>query len=126
MRRDLWSQLCILFSSLIQPKLVQAKYWKDARDIDSYLKYNTFIADINNEGSTKNQTYVKNIAALENFVMVRFNRDSMVVPTETSWFGFYTPGQATEIQRLNETTLYKEVSATYILTSSLVQARRLK
>ncbi|KAF4528127.1 hypothetical protein B566_EDAN016330 [Ephemera danica] len=46
--------------------------------------------------------------ALENLVLVRFNNDTMVEPVDSEWFGFYKPGQALEVQSLQESTLYKE------------------
>ena len=46
---------------------------------------------------------------LQNFVMVKFLRDSVVVPRESEWFGFYSPGQDTEILPLQKLKIYMEV-----------------
>jgi palmitoyl-protein thioesterase len=43
---------------------------------------------------------------LENLVLVKFNHDSMVVPKDSEWFGFYKEGQAKEIYSLEESKLY--------------------
>lgn len=40
----------------------------------------------------------------------------MVEPVETEWFGFYKPGQAEEVQKLQQSELYQQV---YILTIDL-------
>lgn len=43
---------------------------------------------------------------LENLVLVKFNHDSMVVPKDSEWFGFYKEGQVKEIYSLEESKLY--------------------
>ena len=58
-----------------------------------------------------NEKYRENLKKLENFVMVKFLRDSMVIPIESEWFGFYAPGQDKEVLPLRNTTLYTEVSS---------------
>ena len=40
--------------------------------------------------------------------MVKFLNDEMVDPIESSWFGFYKPGQGIEVQTLQESRLYLE------------------
>jgi len=92
----------------IQSFLVQAEYWNDPLDQDNYLKYNVFLPDINNEKDKKNDQYKKNLLTLKNFVMVKFNQDSIVVPRESEWFGYYKPGQDQETQSLIEFPIYKE------------------
>ena len=57
-----------------------------------------------------NETYKDNLKKLENLVLVKFNQDSMVIPRESAWFGFYAPGQDKELLDLQNTTLYTEVS----------------
>ena len=42
-------------------------------------------------------------------VLVQFLNDTVVIPRESEWFGFYTPGQDKELQTLQESTLYTEV-----------------
>lgn len=54
--------------------------------------------------------YRSNLKKLDNFVMVKFLNDSMVVPVESEWFGFYSPGQDQEVLPLQQTKLYLEVS----------------
>lgn len=56
-----------------------------------------------------NEDYRTNLKKLENFVMVKFLQDSMVVPRESEWFGFYAPGQDIEVLPLQQTQLYLEV-----------------
>ncbi|XP_069688070.1 palmitoyl-protein thioesterase 1 [Periplaneta americana] len=91
--------------SWVQEALVQAEYWHDPLNEEEYRKYSIFLADINNE-NMKNITYIKNLSKLKNFVMVKFNNDTIVAPKETEWFGFYKPGQSSEVMTLQESDLY--------------------
>ncbi|KAK8375985.1 hypothetical protein O3P69_008602 [Scylla paramamosain] len=91
----------------IQDSLVQAQYWHDPLHEDDYRNNSIFLADINNE-KVVNEEYRSNLKKLDNFVMVKFLKDSMVVPTESEWFGFYSPGQDKEILPLQQTELYLE------------------
>jgi hypothetical protein len=95
--------------SWVQNDLVQAEYWHNPLNEDEYRKHSIFLADINNERA-KNKTYIKNLLRLNNFVMVKFNNDTMVEPVETEWFGFYKPGQSSEVVTLQESDLYIKVS----------------
>ncbi|XP_034239982.1 palmitoyl-protein thioesterase 1-like [Thrips palmi] len=92
----------------VQKGLVQAQYWHDPRFLDQYREHSLFLADINNERLPRNTSYATNLAQLEKLVLVRFNNDSMVLPVASEWFEFYAPGQAVEIQPLEESAIYKE------------------
>lgn len=93
---------------IVQKMLVQATYWHDPLHEEEYKERSSFLADINNERSI-NATYVHNLQQLQNFVMVKFEQDSMVQPVESEWFGFYKPGQSKEVMSLQESPLYQEV-----------------
>lgn len=43
---------------------------------------------------------------LEKFVMVKFEQDSMIVPKDTAWFGFYNSDG--EVVPLEEQEIYKQ------------------
>lgn len=91
----------------IQNSLVQAQYWHDPLHEDDYHNNSIFLADVNNE-KVVNEMYRSNLKKLDNFVMVKFLNDSMVVPVESEWFGFYSPGQDQEVLPLQQTKLYLE------------------
>ncbi|XP_018015813.1 palmitoyl-protein thioesterase 1-like [Hyalella azteca] len=57
---------------------------------------------------TINESYKQNLLALENLILVLFLQDITVIPRESSWFGFYKPGQDIELQTLQESVLYTE------------------
>ncbi|XP_034939099.1 palmitoyl-protein thioesterase 1 [Chelonus insularis] len=93
------------YLNYIQNKFVQAEYWHDPLQEDKYKKKSVFLAEINNE-LVINEEYKKNLQQLESFVLVMFTQDTMVQPKESEWFGFYKPGQSTELQTLQESDLY--------------------
>ncbi|PAV61843.1 hypothetical protein WR25_26364 [Diploscapter pachys] len=88
--------------------VVQAQYWHDPNNEKDYQKKSIFLADVNNEVNI-NETYRKSIVKLKNLVLIKFLRDSMVVPRESSWFGYYKANDLGTIENFNETRLYKEV-----------------
>lgn len=73
-----------VYTELAQSRIVQAQYFKDPHKMDEYLSASTFLADINNERQVKNDTYIQNLASLQNFVMFMFEQDEQVVPRESS------------------------------------------
>lgn len=91
----------------IQNSLVQAQYWHDPLHDDDYRNKSIFLADINNE-EVLNVDYRNNLKKLDNFVMVKFLADTMVVPVESEWFGFYTPGQDVQVLPLQQSQIYLE------------------
>ncbi|XXG98308.1 hypothetical protein Hte_004631 [Hypoxylon texense] len=93
------------WSSWVQSRLVPAQYFRDPLDLGSYLEYSNFLADINNERVLKNETYAKNIANLENFVLYMFEDDTTVIPKETSWF---EEVNGTETTPLRARSIYSE------------------
>uniref|UniRef100_A0A0K8SM21 Palmitoyl-protein thioesterase 1 n=1 Tax=Lygus hesperus TaxID=30085 RepID=A0A0K8SM21_LYGHE len=95
------------YLSWVQNKFVQAQYWHDPINEDEYIQKSVFLADINNERNV-NSTYKQGLTALEKLVLVKFADDTMVIPKESSWFGFYTPGQGTTITDLQQSSLYIE------------------
>jgi len=95
------------YISWIQKTLVQAQYWHDPLDEQTYKAKSLFLADINNE-VTHNQDYKDNLMKLEKFVMVKFADDTVVDPKASEWFEFYAPGQADQILPLNQSQIYLE------------------
>ncbi|XP_071451635.1 palmitoyl-protein thioesterase 1 [Hetaerina americana] len=93
------------YFSWVQNSLVQAEYWHDPINEDAYIKGSIFLSDINNENGV-NKTYISQLNKLKNFVMVKFNNDTMVEPRESEWFEFYTPGQAKYITPLRKSKIY--------------------
>lgn len=74
------------WSSYVQSHVVPAQYYRDPKDLETYLERSGFLADINNERQDKNATYKQNLVKLKGFVMYMFEDDETVVPKESSWF----------------------------------------
>ncbi|SNX86767.1 related to palmitoyl-protein thioesterase 1 [Melanopsichium pennsylvanicum] len=88
-----------IYTDYAQSHLVSAQYYRNPKDpqaFASYLEKNDFIKDINNEAKTVNATYAKNLASLENFVMLMFDKDTTVEPKQSSWFASYPIRNQTE------------------------------
>ena len=66
------------------------------------------MAKVNNDLDRKNSTYKENLLKLKKLVLVKFAEDSVVVPRESEWFGFYEIGQTEKMLAFNETQLYIE------------------
>jgi len=96
------------YENWIQSRLVQAQYWHDPLDENTYRKYSQFLSGINNAKESKNETYKDNLTKLNKLVLVKFNQDSVVDPRGTEWFGYYKPGQGEIMLPYNETSLYTE------------------
>lgn len=95
------------YTDYVQSHLVQAQYWHDPLNEDKYKKHSRFMAVANQE-VTVNPEYKKNLMKVANITFVMFNKDTMVVPKESEWFGFYKPGQDKELMTLQESDIWKQ------------------
>lgn len=96
------------YNSFVQKRLVQAEYWHDPLKEQKYKEKSVFLADINNEKSPRNETYRQNLLNLNKFVMIMFEDDSMVIPRESSLFGYYETGNIKKIVPLEDSLLYTD------------------
>ena len=107
--------------------LAQAQYFRDPAEIDTYLESNHFLTSINNEiANTRNKTYGRNLASLETLVLVLFNRDNMVVPKESAWFGSEAVEDENEIQmnlRNSGQSEQIQLDATHVLSKTIIPMR---
>ena len=71
-------------------------------------KYSQFIARINCEGDICPDAYATSLPLLEKMILVKFNQDTMVVPPESSHFGYYVPGQDHDIVDMTQLPVYTE------------------
>ncbi|KNC46389.1 salivary protein [Thecamonas trahens ATCC 50062] len=92
----------------IRDHIVQAQYFLDPFDYDAYLKYNQYMADINNQRAEKNPLYKANLLTLNKLILVRFNNDTIVIPRASEHFGRYALGTMDRIVPMTETPLYQE------------------
>lgn len=96
-----------VWSAYVQSRLVPAQYYRDPAELGRYLESSAWLADVNNEREVKNATYARNLAGLENLVMVLFEEDKTVIPKESGWFAEVN-GTSDEVTALRNRTIYKE------------------
>jgi len=102
------SFLCSIFeSNPYSAGLSFSSYWKDAMDQQKYLQENKFLPDLNNELSTKNETYKKNMISLQKYVLVEALNDTVVYPKESETHGYYAWGDESSVVQMRDTDAYK-------------------
>ncbi|CAF1073099.1 unnamed protein product [Brachionus calyciflorus] len=94
-----------VYMNIIQTNIVQASYWHDPLNEHDYKNYNLFLADINQEKKF-NLNYKLNLMSLENLVLVKFDKDEVIYPRESQWFGFYARNNLKKIYTMEESVLY--------------------
>ncbi|CAM8935494.1 hypothetical protein QQ045_012910 [Rhodiola kirilowii] len=98
-----------IYSDYVQDHLAPSGYLKIPTDIAAYEKGCKFLPKLNNEiAGERNSTYKERFSSLENLVLIMFEHDTVLIPKETSWFGYYPDGAFSPILSANETTLYIE------------------
>ncbi|KAK6935138.1 hypothetical protein RJ641_035293 [Dillenia turbinata] len=110
--------LCIIADSLIkaeiytdyiQDHLAPSGYLKLPNNLDAYLEKCKFLPKLNNEiPGERNSTYKKRFTSLENLVLIMFDHDTVLIPKETAWFGYYPDGLFKPVLPTEETALYTE------------------
>ncbi len=97
----------LVYTDYIQNNIGAAGYFKDPSNYEKYLEKSSFLADLNNERSAKNQTYRDQILKLEKVVLTMFEQDTMIFPKETAWFGFYNNDKSS-VLNVTQTDLYNQ------------------
>ncbi|KAK7205606.1 Alpha/Beta hydrolase protein [Myxozyma melibiosi] len=110
------------YAAYAQNSVTVAQYYRDLDRYDKYLEFSAYLADVNNERSTKNITYADNIKSLENLVLYLFTEDQTVVPKESAWFGQTDKSNGAQMS-LEDRALFQE---DWIGLKSLYQDGKLK
>eukprot|EP01116_Phalansterium_solitarium_P012937 TRINITY_DN296_c0_g2_i2.p2 TRINITY_DN296_c0_g2~~TRINITY_DN296_c0_g2_i2.p2 ORF type:complete len:310 (+),score=98.16 TRINITY_DN296_c0_g2_i2:45-974(+) len=95
------------YDPFVQRHSIQAEYFHDPMKESEYLAANILLPDINNERPTKNVTYRQNLISLNHFAMFQFMEDTVVVPRESEWFGYYAPGSNSQLVPMTQTPGYQ-------------------
>lgn len=81
-----------VYSAYAQKNLIQAQYFRDPNRLSAYYETNDFLTRVNGEVREKrDKGFKKNLASLNELVLIMFSRDTTVVPRESSWFGSFAP-----------------------------------
>lgn len=98
-----------IYSNYVQEHLAPSGYLKIPTDIDDYLSGCRFLPKLNNEiVSERNSTYKERFSSLQNLVLIMFKEDTILIPKETAWFGYYPDGTFDSVLPPQETKLYTE------------------
>nr|KJB49243.1 hypothetical protein B456_008G108300 [Gossypium raimondii] len=111
--------ICILLDSLIkfgiysdylQEHLAPSGYLKIPTDMSDYLKGCRFLPELNNEiNGMRNSTYKERLASLQNLVLIMFEDDTVLIPKETAWFGYFPDGAFEPVLPVQEVNIYVTV-----------------
>ncbi|CAH8277959.1 unnamed protein product [Arabidopsis lyrata] len=98
-----------VYSDFAQDNLAPSGYYKNPHNVTEYLKGCKYLPKLNNERpDQRNQTYKDRFTSLQKLVFVLFQNDTVIVPKESSWFGFYPDGDLTHVLPVSQTKLYIE------------------
>ncbi|KAH9602960.1 hypothetical protein KSS87_007410 [Heliosperma pusillum] len=98
-----------IYSKYVQDHLAPSGYLKIPNNMNSYLEKCKFLPKLNNEVfGERNSTYKTRFSSLENLVLIMSEQDTVLVPRETSWFGYYSDNSFTTVLPAQQTKLYAE------------------
>ncbi|KAH8521326.1 hypothetical protein H0E87_002394 [Populus deltoides] len=98
-----------IYSDYVQAHLAPSGYLKFPNDIPHYMEKCSFLPKLNNEiPEERNTTYKGRFSSLQNLVLIMFENDNVLIPKETSWFGYYPDGDFKPIVPAHQTALYTE------------------
>jgi palmitoyl-protein thioesterase len=109
-------EVCRLFSEIlgalayfprIQDGLTQANYFRDPMKVPEYQAKARFLPDINNEDTTPQSVYSSNWASLESVCLVKALGDTVVIPNDSEWFGFFEDGSFDKIWSFQTSPWYQ-------------------
>lgn len=96
----------LVYSSFVQNNVGPAGYFRDPYDYNGYLQGATFLPDLNNEKNKSFGLVKEKFTLLEKIILVKFDDDTMIIPKETAWFGFYASDGETLV-RMEDMDFYK-------------------
>ncbi|AEE83895.1 alpha/beta-Hydrolases superfamily protein [Arabidopsis thaliana] len=101
----------VIYSDFAQDHTAPSGYVKKPMEIKNYLEHSKYLPKLNNERpGEKNSTFKDRFTSLQNLVLIMFQNDTILVPRETSWFGYYPDGasSSTPVLPPQKTKLYTE------------------
>jgi palmitoyl-protein thioesterase len=90
-----------VYNSFIQDHFALPGYFKDINNYNTYLESSSFLAKLNNEvRHDKFDQYRERMLKLEKMLLIKFKKDTVVLPKESAWFEFYSQsGRMIEFQK---------------------------
>jgi len=90
----------------VQDHLAQANYFRDPFRTEDFLTGAIFLPDINNEDTTANATYSSQWASLDSVCLVKAMGDTVVIPNDSEWFGFFQENSFDDVWDFKDTPWY--------------------
>ncbi|KAJ7540241.1 hypothetical protein O6H91_10G006400 [Diphasiastrum complanatum] len=98
-----------IYSTFAQNHFAPSGYMKIPTDLTAYYEGCAFLPKLNNEIPTsRNSSFKERFSKLNHLVLVKFENDTVLVPPETAWFGYFSPNATNSVLSFEETDLYKE------------------
>lgn len=94
-----------VYSPEIQKKVGPAGYFRTNKKIDKYIEKSTVLAPLNNE-SQYSINKMSKFLLLKKIQLIMFTNDTMIIPKETAWFGYYDENN--NIQSVLNSDFYKK------------------
>lgn len=90
----------------VQEHLAQANYFRDPYKIEAYQKGAIFLPDLNNEDGSVDANYNQRLLSLDSLCLVKALGDTVVIPNDSEWFGFYQDKSFDEVWTFDQTPWY--------------------
>ncbi|XP_010449616.1 PREDICTED: palmitoyl-protein thioesterase 3-like [Camelina sativa] len=98
-----------VYNDGVQAFIAPSNFVKIPTKITEYLEHSTYLPKLSNERpGEKNSTYKDRFTSLHNLVLIMFEKDDVLIPKESSWFGYYPDGDNSTILPPQKTKLYTE------------------
>ncbi|ANM66489.1 alpha/beta-Hydrolases superfamily protein [Arabidopsis thaliana] len=98
-----------VYTDFVQDHIAPSGYIKIPGEISKYLEHSKYLPKLNNERpDERNSTFKDRFTNLHNLVLVMFESDTMLIPKETAWFGYYEDEGFDTLLSAQQTKLYRE------------------
>lgn len=94
-----------MYTDFMQDNNIQAQYYRDIDNYDTYLLKSSYLKFVNNE-LVKDINYFDRLTSINKFVMIMFEKDETLIPKETAWFWDIEPKTGIALT-FEETESYK-------------------
>ncbi|XP_074614482.1 lysosomal thioesterase PPT2-A-like [Acropora palmata] len=104
----------LFYTAYFQNKLSVANYWNDPFHEDLNNEYNIFLPVVNSLNSSKffnvtaKEQYKKNFLRINNLVLIGGPDDGVIMPWQSSQFGFYSPMSNVTVVDMKNQWVYLE------------------
>lgn len=95
-----------VYGKSIQKSIGPAGYYRTAAHVNDYLKSESFLVQLNNEGKDFDSESKKRFTELESMVLIGFEEDKMISPKETAEFSIYDENFV--LVHMNQTDVYNK------------------